>query len=270
MLVYIGETITVQVRGQTWREEKCEHCNRVFHYQMRITATGAATNPYFLDSYGSPRRAEADAKARLDHALKHNVFAVPCPHCLLYQEYMVPAIRADRLRWMRSAGRFLLALGGLILFFSASIIATIVIPAKESNPKAMAVVAGLPVLPLSAGIGLILLRRRRLAAYDPNAEGYIDDRRELAAEYALKPEEFARLRVPSLPPGLAQLGTPPPRSEQLVGKNCIRCGERVSGELDSRFCRECGWPVHDRCAVPAEGGCPLCGAGVLPVNRTVT
>ena len=50
---------------------------------------------------------------------------------------------------------------------------------------------------------------------------------------------------------------------QLVGRNCVRCGDRIPSELDARFCRACGSPVHDRCAVPADGvGCSGCGAGV--------
>jgi hypothetical protein len=46
----------------------------------------------------------------------------------------------------------------------------------------------------------------------------------------------------------------------LVGRNCALCGERVSNELDARYCRGCGSPVHDRCARPGAGnGCPVCG-----------
>ena len=50
---------------------------------------------------------------------------------------------------------------------------------------------------------------------------------------------------------------------QLVGQNCVRCGERIPSELDARFCRTCGSPVHDRCARPSvEAGCPACGAAL--------
>lgn len=51
-----------------------------------------------------------------------------------------------------------------------------------------------------------------------------------------------------------------PRGPQLVGRSCALCRERISNELDSRYCRGCGSPVHDRCARPNTGtGCPVCG-----------
>jgi hypothetical protein len=51
------------------------------------------------------------------------------------------------------------------------------------------------------------------------------------------------------------------RPPQLVGQKCARCGERISCDLDGRFCRACGAPVHDQCARPGEGpGCPACGS----------
>lgn len=270
MLIYFGETVTVQIEGHTWREEKCHHCGGQFHYQLRLVATGAAINPYFLDSYGAPRHAEAAARSRLAYDLKRFVLPVPCPHCLKYQDYMVPTIRANRLRWMRTAGHVFLSLGGLILSFSL-LIAFLIFDIASSRPApnvtAALVMFGTPVLPLATGTGLIMARRRLLASHDPNADVYAPERQQIANECALTPEEFAKLRIPLTPPGLARLGSPP-QSRQLVGTNCVRCGQRISNELDSGFCRGCGWPIHNRCAVPAEGGCPLCGAGAPPSQRT--
>jgi hypothetical protein len=262
VLVYFGETITVELQGQTWRRETCQYCGSEFHYQLWVAATGVAVNPYFIDSYGSPGRAEENARSQLDHALRHGVLPVPCPHCSKYQEYMVPALRANRFLWMKSAGRFILGLGAALLAISLLMTVLIVLPADKSrlNKTAVALLVLLPVLPLMASMGLFLARRRRLAAYNPNAEAYARERRQIAANRALKPEEFERLRIPTPPPGLVRLGQPP-RSRQLVGMNCVRCGERIPDELDSRFCRGCGWPVHNRCAVSAEGGCTECGAG---------
>ncbi|MBX9625150.1 MAG: hypothetical protein K2X82_15190 [Gemmataceae bacterium] len=61
---------------------------------------------------------------------------------------------------------------------------------------------------------------------------------------------------------------------QLVGMSCVVCGKRVSSELDARFCRSCGYPVHDACAVPPpEPGparrCRTCGASSLVADRLV-
>lgn len=50
---------------------------------------------------------------------------------------------------------------------------------------------------------------------------------------------------------------------QLVGQNCVHCGERISCELDGRFCRSCGSPIHDKCTRPGNAtGCSTCGAAV--------
>ena len=262
MPVYFGETVTVEVQGQTWREEKCQYCGGRFHYPLRITAKGVAINPYFLDSYGSPRRAEESARSRLDHALKHAVLSVPCPHCSKYQDYMVPVLRARGYRFMRSVAQFVLGLGVVGLAISLVITVAIIVPADKSglNTTLAAVAFGAPVVPLAVALGLFLTRRRLQAAYDPNAEMYASDRRRLAADSVLTPEEFSRLKIPIPPTGLARLGRPPQRT-QLVGASCVRCGGRIPDELDSRSCRGCGWPVHNRCAAPAEGGCPQCGAG---------
>lgn len=59
---------------------------------------------------------------------------------------------------------------------------------------------------------------------------------------------------------------------QLVGANCVLCRERISNELDARFCRACGYPRHDRCAhppeQPAETLCNECGATVDPAHKS--
>jgi hypothetical protein len=55
-------------------------------------------------------RAEDDARHRLDDALRHGVYPVPCPHCGLYQLSMIPIVRAAQFPGMRSAVRMLLGL----------------------------------------------------------------------------------------------------------------------------------------------------------------
>lgn len=263
MIIYVGEAVTVQVQGQWWRGEKCEHCGQPFHYQVRFAAAGAAANPYFIDSHDARRRAEEEARIRLDHALRHGAFPVPCPHCTLYQGHMVPAVRAEQYRWMRSAGRFLLGLTPTALLLGGMVTGVVSSTAgQDAFPAAAAVLLGLLAVLLSTGVGLLVARRRRQAGYDPNAEEYTAARRRAAATFALKPEEFARLGVPPTPAPPTLLGSPPSWRTQLVGQNCVRCGQRIPDDLDSRFCRGCGSPVDDRCAVPAEGGgCPVCGAG---------
>jgi hypothetical protein len=50
---------------------------------------------------------------------------------------------------------------------------------------------------------------------------------------------------------------------QLVGQRCTLCQQRISTDLDGRFCRACGCPVHTDCvpaagATPGGDGCPSC------------
>lgn len=272
MLIYVGETVTVKVKGQTWREVTCQHCGGRYFYLLKVTATGVAINPYFIDSYGSPGRAEDEARSNLDHALEHKVAPVPCPHCSMYQESMLPVIRAGRLLWVRSIGRFLLGLGAMLLVPSLLIISLFFLPDDPTkwNWRALAAVTAAPLLPLIVGTGLVRARRRWMAGYDPNAAAYTASRRRLAAERALTPEDVTRQQIPVPPPGLARLGRPP-RSKQLVGMSCVRCDQRISASFDSRICPGCGWPVHDRCAAPAEDGCLQCGAGTAgPAARPDT
>jgi len=50
-------------------------------------------------------------------------------------------------------------------------------------------------------------------------------------------------------------------TRQLVGQNCVHCGERISCSLDGEFCLSCGSPAHINCVKPGNAtGCPLCGA----------
>lgn len=51
-------------------------------------------------------------------------------------------------------------------------------------------------------------------------------------------------------------------SRQLVGQTCARCGQRITWDLDGRFCDTCHSAVHNACAQSGaeDGRCPQCGA----------
>jgi hypothetical protein len=249
MIVYFGETVTAGAQGQAWRAQNCEHCGQQFYYRVEFAATGSATNHYFLDSHGSTQRAEEDAQRLLDHALRHEVVPVPCPHCTLYQRDMVSAVQAALFPEMRRAALLLLSLTPLPLLLGGAILGA---GGFGAGPAAVAVMLGLPMLTMFAGIRLLVSRSQKQAAYDPNDDESSAMRRRVAAAFALKPEEFAQLQVAAL--------APRPQG-QLVGCNCARCGQRISCELDGRFCQTCGSPVHNDCARSGEStGCPSCGA----------
>jgi hypothetical protein len=55
---------------------------------------------------------------------------------------------------------------------------------------------------------------------------------------------------------------------QLVGQTCTLCATRISCDLDGRFCKACGSPVHDACVWPSNGtGCPTCGTAAPAQTR---
>ncbi len=57
---------------------------------------------------------------------------------------------------------------------------------------------------------------------------------------------------------------------QLIGKKCIRCGDRISSELEAQFCPACGLPVHNQCIAPSsESSCLMCG-GTGPAPQTAS
>lgn len=55
-----------------------------------------------------------------------------------------------------------------------------------------------------------------------------------------------------------------PEQQQLVGQNCIQCGEPIPSILKGCFCQLCGSPVHNRCVRQGgKAGCPECGTELV-------
>lgn len=262
MIVYFGGVVTVTAQGETWRTEVCESCGLQFHYRVEFAAAGQAHNPYFLDTADSSRRAEQSAGDRLDHALRNHVFPVPCPHCNLYQPYMVPSVKSEQFPDLVLASRLLAAFSPIVGFVSciATGFAADNFGGTFAAPAAMAVWMGLPVLMIAGSLWFWRTRRRWQAEFDPNAVEHEESRRRVAAALALKPEEYTRLQIPPTPAPDVRIGGQPER-RQLAGQTCVRCGKRIPGDFDSHFCRACHLPVHNRCVAPTEGGwCSVCGA----------
>ncbi len=255
MLIYFGSTVTFTAEGQTWRTEKCEHCGNQFYYPVRFIATGSAINPYFLDPTSS-ERAEENAIDSLESALRNDIFPVPCPHCTLYQDYMLETVQDTLFSRKWTIDRIYRMLAPGLVFLGCLIPGLFERQTGQAMPRevVIAITFGLPALALIIGIGLWGMKLRRKAKYQPNAQEHLETRRHVALAHTLKPEEFAKLNIPVPAPDTA-----PKKLGQLVNKNCVRCNGRISNELDSRFCGRCCSPVHNRCAEPTENGCPECG-----------
>src|SRR5262245_44369460 len=50
--------------------------------------------------------------------------------------------------------------------------------------------------------------------------------------------------------------------QQLVGRACVVCGQRIGSVVEGRFCPTCGNAVHNGCVEPGSAApdkCPDCG-----------
>ncbi|VTR93634.1 unnamed protein product [Gemmata massiliana] len=60
---------------------------------------------------------------------------------------------------------------------------------------------------------------------------------------------------------------------QLVGTKCVICQEKITNELDSRYCRDCGKPRHTACVRlpdrPTDELCYECGVPVGTLDKPV-
>lgn len=59
---------------------------------------------------------------------------------------------------------------------------------------------------------------------------------------------------------------------QLVGTPCVICQQKITNELDARYCKECGKPRHDACVRlpdrPSDELCYECGVPVAAPEET--
>jgi hypothetical protein len=167
--MYAGTVFTARLSGSTAVAVRCENCRVKYYYPLHRTAVASETAHYGVGLDTARSRARKRVHELLRHMLEERIEAVPCPRCGCYQEKMFPLLRAPRYRWMQDIG----ILGMLFSFFAAIALLLLIFapglrPLVNINSE---VAVGLFVCIGTAfllSLGLLLMRGRRQAAYDPN------------------------------------------------------------------------------------------------------
>jgi hypothetical protein len=175
---------SANVSGATYKFVECEECKQKYVYRMVRTGAGQGNSLYFLDNAGAQRRAQGQAKAELEHKLKKECDAVPCPKCGLYQEDMVEKMRKEYRMWLYYTGVFVI--------FSAFLAAALGIALFGNELKvagvSMFIVA---VLGVVGGAGAIAWRIDQASGFDPNAAP-AKERLKIAEQKAQKVKNFEK------------------------------------------------------------------------------
>jgi hypothetical protein len=173
MSIPYGQSYTAHTVASARREVKCEHCSCVFFYQMIREGTGSGFSFLFLDNQGADERASSEARANVEKKLARGIDPVLCPKCQLFQQDMIPILKAGYRKW-------LFYLGLMFVIPSAIALVGTVAWCLESHRAWPADVIAVSVAALVVGLTMILVRRNRVAHLDPNALSE-DARQGLAA-----------------------------------------------------------------------------------------
>jgi hypothetical protein len=177
---------SANLSGATYKMVECEECNQKYVYQMVRTGEGRGNSLYFLDNAGARRRAQGQAKAVLEHKLKKECDAVPCPKCGWYQEQMVVKMRNEYRLWLWYTG--------LVVAFAGAVCGTLGLAYAAFDVTMRPLGVGFLALGLTAfasGIGCIVWRMRLAAQFDPN-DSTAKERLEIAAARAQKVKNFEK------------------------------------------------------------------------------
>jgi hypothetical protein len=191
-------TYTTTVTGRIPKLVRCEQCGFEYVYLLEATAAGAGTSVLFLDNEGAYQRSLAQAQALMHQELVGGSDVIPCPSCGTVQAHMLPRARQDYRHWMYTAGVFAMAAAG-ILVLPAVVYTLIDSTTTGMSGVTAALIVGMATL-FCVGLGLIQLRVRMAAAYDPNAEP-VETRRQKGQEYAISKDDF--LKEAGLAPPMA-------------------------------------------------------------------
>ena len=172
------------VSGGTYKFVECEECQQKYVYRMERHADGQGNSLYFLDNAGAQRRAENQAQAVLQHLLKTECDAVPCPKCGWYQEDMVKKLCREHRLWMYWLGIFAM--------FAGVLCGSLGYPMYEAEYRLTAIILFLLALVgIGGGVGAILGRRSLASGFEPNAAP-VEDRLQNAAEKAQTLKAFKK------------------------------------------------------------------------------
>ena len=172
-----------EATGSTFKIVRCEHCRFVYVYRMERT-TAVAVSESILGDGSAGMHAHQLAEGALNRKLQDDCDAVPCLECGKYQDHMVAALRRDFQPWRWYAG--VICIGSAVVAGIFGLITLLISHINDGFPGWFATAAGVFAV---IGFPVLLIRRRQLNSYDPNATD-LSERMKLAARYAKTVDEF--------------------------------------------------------------------------------
>jgi hypothetical protein len=170
--MFYGIDYTTTVNGSVIKFVHCEECEHEYVYEMARRISRSAFSVLGVHNQEAADRSHRHAETALEKSLRESCDPVPCPQCGHYQQAMVDRIRKTRLKWMKTAALYLMALAPMVVIFT--------LIGSERNRKHL--VKGTQLAPSIAVIGgylslipILLIGRRHLnRVHDPNSQNVHD------------------------------------------------------------------------------------------------
>jgi hypothetical protein len=184
MPIHSGTDVTVTVHGSVLMTVRCQRCQHVYVYEMFRSEPGGSFSLFSLDIEGAAARGTVIAEAALRRSLEKGCDPVPCPECGTYQPNMLPQVRHEYRRGVRTAGIRILLGAGLCLALTR----WAADPLDEIGPGWIICMALLAAT--LAGAGLIAYRWYLGSRHDPNAQPDVERRKEIGRQRAAAAERY--------------------------------------------------------------------------------
>ncbi len=189
MFFYFSTNMAVRVEGGVWRHEQCQECGKGYRYYVKKAVTRSRQAPYNLNKSGAERAARKAAEKALAKRFDTEVEPVPCPTCGGYQAAMVPAVFAERFRWVSRAFTAALCLAAILFAVAGMLVYELLGMAnrKDQFSKDWFVISVLVPAFCVAVLPLILLKvyqRQQAALFHPNLDIPQEERLALGRQLA--------------------------------------------------------------------------------------
>jgi hypothetical protein len=194
MLIFAFWTkYTATLQDSVLKEVRCEGCSTEYVYLMTREGIGSGVSMYLLNEQGASDNATSGARESLASALENDFDPVPCPVCGHYQRYMFPKLMDGKWAGLQAILLLVIMAGCLTTALTLySSVAYLLSPNDDGFRKMVTAWSVLLVF-TAVGIGLSLVRRRRIRHFDLNSEDQ-QARLAIAQSRAVTRAEFEQAR----------------------------------------------------------------------------
>jgi hypothetical protein len=166
IIVQVPSLTTAKAAGSRWKLVTCDHCEAQWAWRAQKQTLGWVEAPDYLP--GVHQLARQRATDDLAQALAAAIPDVACPSCGRYQRGEVARLRVKRFASLKDLGVVLVVLG----LFSALVPAAIYfLPFSKGPPgdgfTIAVIVCGALLI---GGVASLIVRKRRMSAFDPNTD----------------------------------------------------------------------------------------------------